>query len=108
MRRIIIALLIGTGAGILDITPMIIQKMDNFTIASAFFHWLALGLIIPFIKWKIISWLKGIIISLFFAIPVLFIVYPTEPESVLPITLASVILGALVGLLGNRFVLPNA
>ncbi len=59
MNEILIALLIGIVAGIIDIIPMIIQKMNKYANLSAFFHWVVLSLIIPFVAWDISHWLRG-------------------------------------------------
>ena len=46
MDKILIALLIGVVAGLIDVIPMIIQKMEKSANLSAFSHWVVLGLII--------------------------------------------------------------
>jgi hypothetical protein len=53
MNNFLIATLIGLAAGLIDIVPMIIQKLDKRDTISAFVHYFALGLIIPFINWGI-------------------------------------------------------
>jgi hypothetical protein len=49
MNNILIALFIGIVAGIIDVIPMLIKKIDKFASLSAFAHWVVLGLIIPFV-----------------------------------------------------------
>jgi hypothetical protein len=70
MNNIVIALIIGISAGLLDVTPMIIQKLDKTANWSAFVHWVVLGLIIPFVHWDIQPWLKGLIIGELATLPV--------------------------------------
>lgn len=53
MNNVFTALCIGVIAGIVDVTPMIIQKLDKFSCISAFIHWIVLGLIIPYVNWNI-------------------------------------------------------
>ncbi len=104
MRKVLIALSLGLGAAIIDIMPMVVQQMNRYAIVSAFLHWLVLGLIIPFVKWNMRSWIKGAIIGIISAVPVMVLVFEKEPEALAPIAIASVILGALVGLLGKKWV----
>ena len=47
MKNIFIALIIGLSAAIIDVVPMIIQRIDKTTCISAFIQWIVLGLIIP-------------------------------------------------------------
>jgi len=104
MNDFLIALMIGIIAGIIDIIPMILQKMDKYANLSAFIHWLVLGLIIPFVSWDIAPWLKGLIIAEISAIPILLIVVKEDKKAIIPITLMSAILGIGVGLAGAYFI----
>jgi hypothetical protein len=105
MHGIYAALAIGFIAGIIDVLPMIAQKMARVAIASAFMQWLALGLVIPFVDWPVVApWLKGAIIALLFAIPILLIVGAEDKKALIPITIMSLLLGAGVGWAGAVFV----
>ncbi len=104
INDILIALLIGIIAGIIDIIPMIIQKMDKYANLSAFFHWVVLGLIIPFVSWDIVPWLKGLIIAEITALPILLIVVPKDKKALIPISIMSAILGIAVGLAGAYYI----
>ena len=104
MNEIIIALIIGMVAGIIDVIPMIIQRMDRYSNLSAFAHWVVLGLIIPFVSWNMAGWLKGLVLSEIFAVPVLLMVMPKDKKAVIPIILMSAILGVIVGIAGEKFV----
>ena len=104
MNEILIALLIGVIAGIIDVVPMIIQKMDKYANLSAFFHWVILGLIIPFVSWDIAPWLKGFIIAEISAVPILLIVGPEDKKAIVPVSVMSAILGVGVGIAGAYFI----
>ena len=104
MNDIFIALGIGITAGIIDIIPMILQKLDRSATLSAFVHWVVLGLLIPYVHWDIVPWLKGSIIALLTAIPIMIIVYPQDRKAIIPMTLFSIILGAGVGFMGTKFI----
>ena len=104
MNDVLIALLIGVMAGIIDVIPMLIQKMNKAANLSAFTHWVVLGLIIPFVSWDIAPWLKGLIIAELSAVPVLFMVGAEDKKAVLPIVVMSALLGAAVGAAGKYFI----
>ena len=92
------SLLIGLIAGIIDVIPMLIQKLDKYSCLSAFVHWIVLGLLISYANFPMPNWLKGFIIAELSALPIIIIVFKDDPKSILPIILTSAILGILVGI----------
>lgn len=81
---------------------MIKMKLDKHAILSAFVYYFTL----PFIIFNIdlfgmAWWLKGGIIALVVAIPVIIIVVKEDKKSVLPMSITSVVLGTLIGVAGN-------
>lgn len=104
MNNFFVAAVIGISAGLVDIMPMIIKKLDKRDSLSAFVHYFALGLIIPFIDWPIAPWLKGAAVALLSAVPVMLIVYPRDKKAIIPMFLFSVILGAGIGIAGAKFI----
>jgi hypothetical protein len=104
MKSIFKSLIIGTIAGIIDTTPMILMNSDFYACLSAFLHWVVLGVIIPYVIWNIKPWLKGGIIGIISALPIIAMIFGKEPQSALPILLFSAVLGILVGIVGSRFV----
>lgn len=104
MNHILIALIIGIVAGLLDVIPMVMMKLKKNAILSAFMHWLVLGLIIPFVDWNIDPWLKGLIIGELSAIPVMVSIYSDDKKSIIPIILMAAILGIGVAIAGARFI----
>lgn len=104
MKNIFIALVIGISAAIVDVTPMIIQRIDKSACVSAAIQWIVLGLIIPYVNWEMQPWLKGLLIGEMAALPIMVLVFAKEPKSVIPIMIFSAILGAAVGLAGARLI----
>ena len=104
MNNFLIAVLIGIAAGIIDVVPMIIMKLEKVANISAFTHYFVLGLIIPFVHWGLEPWITGVIISFLSALPVLIIVFPKDKKSLIPMTIFSVILGAGIGWAGAKFI----
>jgi hypothetical protein len=104
MKTILIALIIGFIAAIIDVVPMIIQKIDKSACISAFVQWIVLGLIIPYVSWNMQPWLKGLIISELVTLPVMILVFAKDPKSVIPIFIFTAVLGTLVGLAGAKLI----
>lgn len=104
MNDIFTALIIGIIAGIIDVIPMIIQKLNKYANISAFSHWVVLGLIIPFVHWNVDPWLKGLLIGVLSAIPVIVLVSEKDKKSIIPILMMSALLGIGVAIAGARFI----
>jgi hypothetical protein len=104
MNDFVIAVIIGLVAGLIDVIPMLIRKLDKRDSISAFIHYFALGLIIPFVNWEMTPWIKGIIIALLTSIPIMIIVYPKDKKAIIPMVLFSLILGAGIGIAGAKFI----
>jgi len=104
MNSFLIAVVIGLAAGLIDVIPMIIMKLEKAANISAFVHYFVLGLIIPFVSWEIEPWIKGIIISFLSALPVMIIVYNKDKKAIIPMIIFAIILGAGIGLVGDKFI----
>jgi hypothetical protein len=105
MRSIVISLLIGAGAGLVDILPMAIQKMDRHSIVSAFVHYVVVAFVvahvaIPGVDW----WLRGPLVALAMSLPVAVIVAQREKKSVPVILVMSLALGCGIGLAVHYFI----
>jgi hypothetical protein len=103
MSKLLISLLIGIAAGIIDVIPMIIQKLDKSASLSAFIHWVALGVIISYVQTPFQPWLKGLLVAELASLSVIVLVFKSEPRSVIPIILMSAVLGVLVGIATAKF-----
>lgn len=102
MDRLIFSVIVGLVAGIIDIIPMIIQKLPRRSVVSAFFHYLFVSIIIlnvdiPHIVW----WLEGGIVGLALTIPMLIQIGDSDGKSLPIIAFNAVLLGTLVGLVGH-------
>lgn len=102
MREFIITLLIGVVVGVIDVLPMIKMKLDKNSIASAFVFYLILPFIIlntemPQIVW----WLKGGIIGIALALPVILYVAKEDKKSTIPMGISSVVFGTIIGIVGH-------
>jgi hypothetical protein len=104
MKSITVSMIIGIMAGIIDILPMAIQKMDKRSILSAFLEYFFVSIVIvnsnlPGIVW----WLQGSIIALALSIPIIVIVSEKDKKAAPIIAAMSIILGSLIGIAGHFF-----
>lgn len=103
MTKLIISLFIGFVAGVIDVIPMLIQKLDTYACLSAFVHWIVLGVLISYVDFSMPNWLKGLIVAEMSILPIIIIVLKDDPKSVLPIIIMSAILGVFVGITTGKF-----
>ena len=94
----------GIIAGILDVIPMLIQKLTWDANLSAFSMWVIAGFILSITDIKLKGILKGIIISFLLLIPSAILIAWQEPISLIPITVMTLILGCLLGYFVDKFV----
>ncbi len=102
MDKLLLSIIIGIAAGVIDIIPMIIQKLEKRATISAFLQYFFVSIIIvnidlPHIAW----WLQGGLISFALSLPVVFIISKEDRKSVPIILTMAVILGTLIGIAGH-------
>lgn len=102
MKKPLIGLLIGALAGIIDVIPMILQKLPWDADLSAFTMWVVVGFLVSVADIKINSILKGILIAFLVLSPCAVIIGAQEPLSLIPIFVMTLILGGGVGYLTDR------
>ena len=102
-RKILCSIGIGAIAGIIDVVPMMIQGLDIYSDVSAFVFWLVMGFIISNVSLPIKNWLKGTIIALASAIPIIVLVSAGGFLSAVPIIAMTLILGSLVGYFTGKY-----
>lgn len=99
--NILIMFLLGLVAAVIDVTPMLIQKLDRSACVSAALHWIVLGFVIPSVEWSMLPWLKGVVLSLMLLLPVATLVFAQDKKAIIPMTVFSILLGAGVGAAGE-------
>jgi len=102
MKELLLTLLIGSIAGIIDILPMIKMKLDKYAISSAFTFYF----VMPFIIFNLgllnnLWWLKGGLITLVLAIPTTILASKADKKAVIPISIMAVALGTGIGIAGH-------
>jgi hypothetical protein len=94
---------IGITAGILDVIPMILQKLTWDANLSAFSMWVIIGFILAISELKLNGILKGIMVSFLILLPSAILIGWKEPMSLVPISLMTIILGSLSGYFIDKF-----
>ena len=104
MEKILISLAIGAAAGVIDIIPMILKKLNRYAVISAFTHYLIAGFIVCHIDIPIAAWwIKGGLTVFLMSLPIAVVVYDSEPKSVPIILSMAVILGSAIGAASHYF-----
>lgn len=101
MKRLLISIVVGIIVGLIDITPMMVKKMDWRATVSAFLHYVFVSIVIlniqlPGITW----WLQGSIVSFCLALPIMIIVSTNDKKAAPIIAVMSIILGAIISVAG--------
>ena len=104
-RKIFLGTILGFIAGIIDIIPMIIQKLPMHAILSAFLMWVVLGFLINTSVLKINGALKGLLLSFLILLPTAILIAQTEPISLIPISIMTAILGTLLGFVSDKIII---
>jgi hypothetical protein len=102
MDKLLLSVIIGLVAGVVDTIPMIVQKLPGYSTVSAFFHYFFVSIVIvnidlPHIPW----WLEGGLLSFALMIPMLIHVGHTDKKPVPIIAANAIVIGTLVGIAGH-------
>ncbi len=103
MKKIQLGILLGVMAGIIDVIPMLIQKLTWDANLSALSLWIISGFLIATTNLKLKGAVKGILITFLVLLPALILIAWKEPVSLLPIILMTFILGPTLGYLIENF-----
>jgi len=102
MNTILISIAIGIAAGLLDILPMVLQKQDRRAIISAFLQYFFVAIIIVNIDlFGLVWWIKGGLIALALALPIVVIVAEKDKKAAPIICGMAVVLGTLISAAGH-------
>jgi len=90
-------IMLGMAAGVIDIIPMILQKLSWDANLSAFAIWTSAGFFIATSSLQIKGYLKGLLVSFLLLIPIAILVGWKDPASLIPMGAMTLILGSLLG-----------
>ena len=103
-NALVVGVLLGSVAGVLDMIPMLLQGLTWDANLSAFFLWVVSGFMLATSNLKLAPVLKGILIPFICLLPSAFIIGWKEPFSLVPIGVMTLILGALLGFVYSKVV----
>jgi hypothetical protein len=103
MRKAVFGIGMGTIAGLIDLIPMLVQKLPANAYLSGFTMWVVIGFFISLIDMKINHIIEGIIIALLVFLPNSFIMGWNKPGSLLPAIILTIILGGITGYFVNKY-----
>ena len=101
-KRIIIGLTVGLMAGILDVIPMLIQKLTWDANLSALSLWIVVGFLLATSDLHLPAVPKGIVIAYICLLPSVFMIGWNNPFNLIPVLVMTGILGALVGFVFHK------
>ncbi len=104
MTKLQKALLFGCTAAIIDVTPMLVMGLGWLENASAFLHWMGMGVIIAYLRMPLPGWVTGATAGILTGLPVGLLAMKSDPASIMPICASSLLLGAGLGHLTRKFI----
>jgi hypothetical protein len=103
LSKLSAGILFGSIAGLIDVIPMLAQKLTWDANLSAFSLWVISGFFIATSELKLPPALKGMVISFLALIPAAFLIAWNNPLNLIPITIMTVILGSALGYSITKF-----
>jgi hypothetical protein len=96
-NKIMYGIGLGVLAGIVDVIPMLLQKLPWDSNLSAFSMWVVIGFLLSITHLQLKGIVKGIVVSYVTIIPCVILIGWKEPASLIPIFIMTFILGSLLG-----------
>jgi len=103
MKKITLGILLGVLVGIIDVIPMVMQKITWDANLSAFFHWVIVGFFIATTSLKINGALRGLFISAITLLPIAFLVWWNDMSSIIPMGISTIVFGLVLGFLIDKY-----
>ena len=101
-NKIYLGVILGVIVGVLNVLPMILQKISWDANISTFITWIIVGFLISTTNLKIRGIFKGIIISILIFIPSTIFVIESNLTGAIWIIIMTLIYGSLLGYLVDR------
>ena len=102
MRTFLLTALLGVVVGVIDVLPMIKMKIDKYASASAFvFYFIAPFIILNTDLFNMAWWLKGAVITVLLAIPIMILVAKEDMKPIPIMAAMAVFLGTIIGVAGH-------
>jgi hypothetical protein len=104
MKTVIVSIITGVLAGAIDAAPMLIRKMENASVFSAFVQYVVVSFVIFHIGIPGCPWfVKGPLVSFLLCLPIVILVSAKEKGAAVPIVAMSIILGIMISAVQRFF-----
>jgi|GEM_PF-1608696 len=104
MHKLYKILLLGLAAGILNAIPMVFLSSAWQPVAATLLHWLALSIVIAYVRMPLESWATGMLIAVLTSLPMGILLHPDSISGVLQVLGFALVLGGLLGFTADRLV----
>lgn len=104
MDKLYFSVLLGLVIGVVDVIPMIMQKLPRYSTVSAFVHYLVATIVIvnidiPQLAW----WLEGGVLGLALMLPMLIHVGHSDKKPLPIIAINAIVLGSVAEIVSHFF-----
>lgn len=103
MNKVKAGIIFGIIAGIIDVIPMIMQKLTWDANIAAFVMWVIVGFMVATSGLKLNGVIKGIFIGFLVLAPNAVLIGGNNPVNLIPVFVMTLILGGLLGYFISRF-----
>jgi hypothetical protein len=103
VKKTWLGILFGSVAGIIDVIPMVFQKLTWDANLSAFSLWIVSGFLIATTDIKVRGAIKGIIIPFAVLLPSAVLIGWREPSSLIPVFIMTLLIGAGLGFVIDKW-----
>lgn len=102
-KKVIIAIIIGLAAGLIDLIPLVMVRVPLLNMISILLFWIITSYFVAHVTLLKNALLNGLVLSTLNMLPLVAIIYTINPKDFLPMLSMALILGPLVGYLNGRF-----
>jgi len=102
-RKLIVSMIIGLIAGVIDLIPLVMVRVPLLNMVSILTFWIVTSYFVAHVSLFKNALLNGLVMSTINMLPLVIIIYTINPKDFFPMLSMALILGPLVGFLNNRF-----
>ncbi|MFA5930510.1 MAG: hypothetical protein WC861_06530 [Candidatus Micrarchaeia archaeon] len=103
IRKPLMGIMLGAGAGIIDILPMLAYDLPFESQLSAFSLWVISGFLIAIVNIPVIGAPKGVLIAALVLTPSAILIGAAEPMSLVPVAAMTLLMGSCLGYMIDKY-----
>lgn len=101
--KLILAIILGVITAVIDVVPMLRQKLDKYSIVSAFVFYLVASPLLYFSAIPLPFYLRGGVFYLLLSLPIVIVTAKDDKFAPFIIAGTAIVLGTLVGIAQSMF-----